>query len=302
MDADKDLIGDVYFFRSHYVTFLPLFTARVSLHSKKPWWHQDDRKRGQPQTQLTHAYEFTLDDIIMLLRCRTTSHPEDETITIASLRIPSIDLGALLDIQGPDAAPLHLKEFLCQLGEVPRRFPLLPCPKLGLPGFRWAPRALTTAMESAHGRFGSARCGESGLRAKYSVGRLSTPISIPTSFMEEEGRDSDQWQFNLMHEATASTHQIRIFFNCILPTAARELSAIDAFLFIDEEPPQDASVSLLAAVLRRSGGTGDGHTTPLECTFVAPGQLTRLTYRPTEALASGCPLMEELETMDVLLP
>ncbi|RPD70814.1 hypothetical protein L226DRAFT_443101, partial [Lentinus tigrinus ALCF2SS1-7] len=118
------------------------------------------RRLGSPNTPCT------LRDIIMLARRRTTSKPEDETIAIAGL-LP-IDVSALLSITGDDAPERRMKEFILQMRQVPRRWPLVPTDKLRIPGFTWAPRSLADALESDD-TDGDGTCTENGLLAQYTV-------------------------------------------------------------------------------------------------------------------------------------
>lgn len=120
--------------------------------------------------------QCTLRDVIMLLRRRTTTKAEDETIAIAGL-LP-LDLATLLAISGEDAPAQRMKAFLIQMRQVPRRFPLLPTEKLTIPSFTWAPRSLAEAQESDD-TDGDATCTTQGLLAEYTVARFDAPVPIP---------------------------------------------------------------------------------------------------------------------------
>ncbi|KAI0632918.1 hypothetical protein C8Q77DRAFT_1073878 [Trametes polyzona] len=80
---------------------------------------------------------MSLHEVVMLLSHRTTSKPEDEVVAISGLI--SLDLGAIQSITGEDAADLQIKEFLLQTGTLPKSIVITIIPRLGFPGFRWAP-------------------------------------------------------------------------------------------------------------------------------------------------------------------
>ena len=102
-----------------------------------------------------------LRDILVLLRKRTTSKPEDETIAIAGLL--GVDVAELLK---EDSAEARMKAFLMQLVMLPADMifdiRIRPHARLRAPGFRWAPRTLTQASSGPRGD-ASALCTSEGL-------------------------------------------------------------------------------------------------------------------------------------------
>lgn len=286
VDADKELLECEPFPPLYYEQYLPLLAARKA--------HSHPKKSASNPGVI--CSDYTLSEVIALLRLRTTSHPEDETIAIAAL-LPAVDVSVLLAISGPDAAAERLKAFFCQLGQLPRRFPLLPARKMDLPGFRWAPRGIATIFESLD-EFGSAQCDKNGLHGEYWVGRLQEPVAVPPVCLKDKGAEV-AFEFTLVHEATASTYRAHFYIGSHSMSVARELATIDALLFLNEKFSEDSQLILFAAVRRRL--RQEGGCVPLHCDFVAPGRLHRRRYHPAAALAEGCPSMEKLEKTQVTL-
>ncbi|KAI0670215.1 hypothetical protein C8Q78DRAFT_991853 [Trametes maxima] len=80
-----------------------------------------------------------LDEIMGLLRGRSTTKPEDETLAISFLLAPQIDLDALLSITGPDSHQRRMKALLIQMHKLPVAFTKMPMRRLTIPKFSWAP-------------------------------------------------------------------------------------------------------------------------------------------------------------------
>ncbi|KAI0688959.1 hypothetical protein C8Q76DRAFT_571713, partial [Earliella scabrosa] len=97
--------------------------------------------------------------ISMLLKNRTTSKPEDETVAVAGLF--GVDVAVLLADEEADA---RMRTFLLQLNTLPADViftPTMHSQKLPYPGFRWAPRTMTQINT---GSFSTrARCTPDGL-------------------------------------------------------------------------------------------------------------------------------------------
>ncbi|KAI0770620.1 hypothetical protein C8Q74DRAFT_1202368, partial [Fomes fomentarius] len=82
---------------------------------------------------------YSLREMVILLKKRTTSKPEDETIAIAGLL--GVDVGRLLKAE---EAAARMRMLFLELETVPAHVVFKDGPKLNLPGFRWAPHTLTT--------------------------------------------------------------------------------------------------------------------------------------------------------------
>ncbi|KAF9002394.1 hypothetical protein BDZ89DRAFT_1026853 [Hymenopellis radicata] len=268
----------------YYRQCLPLLAARL--------------EHGAAVTQR----KYTLDEIIPLMRLRTTTYAVDETIAIAAL-LPDKDVAALLDIDGKDedAAQKRLALFLRQIRHLPCRLPMLHHRKMDLPHFRWAPVGLAAAAIESHG-FGFGTCDEQGFRAEFMVGRLKEPITVPASCLTvDETQPVEEWfKLVVVHEETAATYKASFFVGCHSLTVARQLTNINAFLFStpgDTFPGDDRRAEFAAVEIKDLDASGG----PLRCDFVVPGHLSRLSHLPADALAAGCPAVMNLKEMDVLL-
>lgn len=98
----------------------------------------------------------TFDQMVSLLAHRTTSKPEDETVSIAGLFGVNVDV--LLAEDGPDA---RMRALLLELKTIPANIIVNLAEKLPYDGFRWAPRTLTTVGTSS--ALGLAQCTPQGL-------------------------------------------------------------------------------------------------------------------------------------------
>ncbi|EIW56621.1 uncharacterized protein TRAVEDRAFT_86927, partial [Trametes versicolor FP-101664 SS1] len=151
------------------------------------------------------THHLPLDDIIRLLRLRTTTKPEDETIAISSL-LPNVDVDALLRvarIPRDNFAQRRVREFLLQQRNVSKAFPTQITPRLELPAFSWAPRTLVSCIEGASLTYGTGVCTADGLKAEYFVARFEKPVVIP-----QECKDGHKSEFSILlsHRASMATY------------------------------------------------------------------------------------------------
>ncbi|KAI0632924.1 hypothetical protein C8Q77DRAFT_1059205 [Trametes polyzona] len=123
-----------------------------------------------------------LDQVIRLLRLRTTTKPKDELVAVSCL-LRGINLDELLKINGNDAAQLRIRAFLLQQRSVSTELPVQLTPRINLPerGFAWAPRTLVSAIEGASLKSGTGVCTPEGLIADYTLAPFERPVSIPES-------------------------------------------------------------------------------------------------------------------------
>ncbi|KAL1938911.1 hypothetical protein VTO73DRAFT_11064 [Trametes versicolor] len=150
-------------FRSLFGSYVPLLGFRVK------FWRSSRVFRDIP-----------LYEVIKLLAMRETSRAEDETIAISSL-LP-LNVEALLNISGPDAAQRRMQECLLQLGTIPRSLVMEMTPRLDLPGFSWAPRSLRTTLGASlcgDRVDGTGLCTEDGFLADFYVVSFEQPITVP---------------------------------------------------------------------------------------------------------------------------
>lgn len=239
------------------------------------------------------GYQHTLDDVIMLLRRRTTTKAEDETIAIAGL-LP-IDVGKLLNVGGQssaDIATLRMKSLFLQVGELSRRLPVLAVRKLQLANFRWAPSSLANTQDVSARQHGTARCTDAGLRGTYTIGTLEKAVLTPTPDTIGDG-SQDAFSFTVVHHPTASVYK------GVIGMDPKDLQGsggpvyFDSLLIVEDTLPADAQFALCAAVCSRSaedGGEGKSKSEGVDIfcfDFVIPIRLYRLTYDPTE-IETGC--------------
>ncbi|KAI0646164.1 hypothetical protein C8Q79DRAFT_650417 [Trametes meyenii] len=155
-------------------------------------------------------------NIIRLLEGRTTTKPEDETLAVATLLPPHVDLDALLSINGngPDALQQRMKAFLIQMKDIPLDLLALPMPRLTIPHFFWAPLSLLSIrgsnMRTVQKSPGT--CTDHGLLAEFYVAPFERPMEVQHA--PEPGRlgfvvqkDSIFWDFFVdLHPIAASQH------------------------------------------------------------------------------------------------
>ncbi|KAI0675266.1 hypothetical protein C8Q78DRAFT_531686 [Trametes maxima] len=126
----------------------------------------------------TRSEHISFSELVNLVRNRTTTRPEDEIPAVSSLLLPKIDLAEILSIDGNDVIQRRMKQLLLRMRDVPKDFPMhSEVPRLTLPRFTWAPRALATAARTDP-RYGTGVCTEDGLLARYYVAQLDGPVTI----------------------------------------------------------------------------------------------------------------------------
>ncbi|KAI0751791.1 hypothetical protein C8Q80DRAFT_1159325 [Daedaleopsis nitida] len=240
------------------------------------------------------VHTLSLDDVIKLLRLRSTTKAEDEIIAISGL-LPSLDVGRLLAITGPEAAALRMKECLLQLREVSRRLVMHIVPRLDLPGFRWAPSSFAKAIEGALAKHRAAICTEDGLAGNFLLAAFDKPVFAT---MEDRLSSGDSFRILLTHPASDSTYMLRVYMDT-------HTTPFDALLFLDKD--LSASKAMCAAVRCRTRA-GVGATEEKECTpdplylsYVAPARLSRMSLPPDQFSLPDMPVMGPLCDKDVLL-
>ncbi|KAH9852891.1 hypothetical protein C2E23DRAFT_824070 [Lenzites betulinus] len=198
------------------------------------------RAKSYASTQATA--DIPLDDVIKLLRLRTTTKPEDELIAVSS--ILSCDVDALLSITGPDVAQRRMRAFLLQQGEVSRQFPMHVSPRLTLPKFTWAPCSLTSETEGASLSSGKGVCTVDGLTAEYFVASFQNPLRIPDEFMG--GQDRSVFNTLVSHDSSMATYTLRLHVQGLASDATNR--SIDALLFLGGDLASAGSPIACAAV------------------------------------------------------
>ncbi len=125
----------------------------------------------RPPTDGVHP----LTDIVKLLRNRTASDTEDETLAIAGLL--GIDAEKLLEVEGADE---RMRVLYLEVKNIPAAIVFQPGPKLGCSGFRWAPRTLTR-LKLEHGHMGMAECTPHGLVTEQTFTIFSSSPNLSRS-------------------------------------------------------------------------------------------------------------------------
>ncbi|KAJ7310120.1 hypothetical protein DFH08DRAFT_1046716 [Mycena albidolilacea] len=117
----------------------------------------------------------TVNEIIGLLRYRTTSKPRDEPIAISGLL--GVDTGTLVHLESGEE---RMKNLLIQARELPRQLAVFGwfCTRLSIPNFGWAPTSLSNVLwpgDPDDPR--TAVCTENGLFAEFTVVRFEPETS-----------------------------------------------------------------------------------------------------------------------------
>ncbi|KAI0751778.1 hypothetical protein C8Q80DRAFT_1268965 [Daedaleopsis nitida] len=215
-------------------------------------------QRAHDLARSESGHTYTLENVVRLLKLRTTSKAEDEIIAISGL-LPSLDVGRLLAITGPDAAALRMKDFLLQLRGVPRLLVVLRSPRLDLPGFRWAPSSFAQATEGVSSRYGVAVCTEDGLVGRFLLAAFEQPVVATTENDRPPGYNF--YYIRLTHPASDSTYVLTVYVDTVIP--------FDALLFLSDLSSNIAAGWGCAAVRwTRAGHTpAEKEGTPLKLPF-----------------------------------
>ncbi|KAI0670230.1 hypothetical protein C8Q78DRAFT_1035166 [Trametes maxima] len=144
-----------------------------------PLWHIPVLRFRADHDLSRAGHNLPLGEAMTLLTSRATTRAEDELLAISTLHSPKVDIDVLLSISGPNAAQERMKSYLLQLREVSVWFPMWMMPRLQLPGFTWAPRALATAPPASAGlEDGVGICTEEGLLAEYFVTTFEEEVAL----------------------------------------------------------------------------------------------------------------------------
>ena len=216
--------------------------------------------------------QCTIGEVVSLLRHRTRTVPDDETIALAGLLPVHID--ALLSISGPDATEQRMKASLLQVHDIPLRLPMLQTARLNLPGFRWAPRSFTGANESM-GCADRATCTADGLLAEYLLARFGSAVAIPPLCVQGL-KDT----FKIAITQHGSTCIYEAFLSMPIDHYRSGVAGLplsfDGLIFTHAELPRDSRIISCAAIALRSGEARVEDSVakePLKCDYVASVEL-----------------------------
>ncbi|KAI0670225.1 hypothetical protein C8Q78DRAFT_110657 [Trametes maxima] len=283
-----------------YLSAIPVLDSRIG---------QDDAAECE-----VDSVDLSLTRIIELLQSRPSMLPEDELLAVATLLTGQTDIGALLSIRSDSEESVvqqRMRAFLLKMRTVPQSFPMYAIPRLSLPGFTWAPRALATVIPECYTSVGDATCTEHGLLARYHLAWLDRRVSITLldkcENVDTHGIPPDHWQ------ALATLRTQTSPFNFVLWGQSGQLfgDCIDALLFLDSEAfrvcSEDESGRYVncAAVcttpeLEYLTNAGSVDSDPRHFCYVAPCILYRTSSRAREEEVSE-PLLGEVANSWVLL-
>ncbi|KAI0651216.1 hypothetical protein C8Q79DRAFT_20008 [Trametes meyenii] len=228
------------------------------------------------------SQDTPISDIAELLLDRTTTKAEDELPAISSLLPRQVDLDAILSITGPDAAQRRIQAFLLQVRELSRGFALYPMPRLTLPGFSWAPRALATIAGTVHGeisRYGRGICTKEGLLAEYFVAAFDKPVSVTDTHRLGNTTGDEMFGMHVVHRTSTSTSISEPWVSMWIGSSRSIPVTIDALLFLSENALNAGRHVWGAAVcgawddgssIRRATEDGTAESRPRRLTYVAP--------------------------------
>ncbi|KAJ6464028.1 hypothetical protein C8R45DRAFT_1080249 [Mycena sanguinolenta] len=144
----------------------------------------------------------TVNELIGLLRYRTTSKPRDEPVAISGLL--GVDTGTLVHLQSGEE---RMKSLLIQARELPRQLAVFGwfCTRLSIPNFGWAPASLSQVLWPGDSDDPlKAVCTQDGLFAEFTVVRFDR-VRFPAAcgiilILEEPGaqEESESHVFNLV--------------------------------------------------------------------------------------------------------
>ncbi|OSD08321.1 hypothetical protein PYCCODRAFT_10624 [Trametes coccinea BRFM310] len=261
------------------------------------------QRRSSPETPVS--------DLVSLLHLRTTTKAEDELIAIGSLLPSRVKVERLLaERDGADVVDRRMRAFLLQLRDVPRGVPFGQSPRLTLPGFSWAPRALVDESATCWWEGdGTGTCTEDGFLAEYFMLPFHV-LSIPPSAVIRgvtETPNEKSWGVRVLHGASSTVHLVidpsdegRPFF---------DWESVDALLFlrgdVSNAPIYGIPWNCLAVhvpsglVTCASGGeevgtseAGNSQQHPLAVEIVAHWNLYRLNAtQEAETLSKGFPAL-----------
>ncbi|KAI0670226.1 hypothetical protein C8Q78DRAFT_975703 [Trametes maxima] len=226
--------------------------------------------------------EIPISTIVELLLDRTTTKAEDELPAISSLLPRQVDLDALLSIAGPDAAQRRMQAFLLQVRELSRGFALYPMPRLTLPRFAWAPRALATMAGTVHGEishYGRGVCTKEGLLAEYFVAAFDKPVVVTDYHRLENKTEYDMFGMHVVHRTSAAASVSEPWVSMWIGSARAIPVTINALLFLNGNALNAGRHVWGAAVCgvwddgsptRRATENGNVEGRPRRLTYIAP--------------------------------
>ncbi len=245
--------------------------------------HKDDSALTyQPRSLASKPVRCDVNDLIALLRYRTTSHPEDETLAVAGLL--GVDAGMLVKVEGQQE---RMKALLMRVGRLPRQLAVFGwlCDRLSIPNFTWAPLSLSDVLWPGDKDDSLvATCTDDGLFGDFTVVRfpevlLGGDCGVIATIVEERQADVTDERVpgnpgGPLFKCTRAGCASRVFNLVLSPHVYRNLpprGALRCNGFLMKQPTLPESM--------REEGVGVVHvvseTTPsegaLHCKFVASG-------------------------------
>ncbi|KAI0651212.1 hypothetical protein C8Q79DRAFT_1100056 [Trametes meyenii] len=253
-----------------------------------PLWHIPVL-RFRASNELSEAgHNLPLGEAITLLASRATTRAEDELLAISTLHPPQVDIDVLLSIGGHDAAQERMKSYFLQLREVSLWFPMWMMPRLQLPGFTWAPRALATAPPaSASLEDGVGICTQEGLLAEYFVATFEEDVVLS---LDNRAKSSEGFFLRVAEPGSRFGPMFNLLLDMEVGTHGETIPVINSLISLEETFTREGRTRC-AAVCYDGGKNANSKVsesgeTPLRFTFVASGLLHPINFA-VNALPAG---------------
>ncbi|KAI0690559.1 hypothetical protein C8T65DRAFT_834361 [Cerioporus squamosus] len=226
--------------------------------------------------------QCTVNDLIVLLRYRTTSHPEDEALAVAGLL--GVDAGVLVKVEGQQE---RMKALLTRVGRLPRQLAVFGwfCDRLSIPNFTWAPMSLSDVLWPGDPDDPLvATCTDDGLFGEFTVIRfpevdLGRSCGVIATITEERaaegtGERGEEGEGGRQFRCTRAGCASKVFNLVLSPHAYRNLPPggalrCNGFLMKQQMLPESMREEGVGVVHIKSETIVDEGA--LHCGFVAPG-------------------------------
>ncbi|KAI0666415.1 hypothetical protein C8Q78DRAFT_450318 [Trametes maxima] len=234
-----------------------------------------------------------LNEVVALLHLRKTSKAEDELIAVSSL-LP-VNVETLLSIRGTsDVAQQRMKAFLLHLRVVSKDLPIQVSPRLTLPHYTWAPRALST-MENTSSTVTTGTCTEEGFLAEYLVASFNAPIAVLPEWREEG-------KHYIIITFRNAFYRVQLW----VSRAHQPSPSIDAIIFTEDNistRPYTCAAAcgiLPGPVMRPTAGSMTSESEPLVLKYNGPCFLQHVVPS-AETSTEEFPVLGELKSTQILL-
>ncbi|KAI0644055.1 hypothetical protein C8Q79DRAFT_1011865 [Trametes meyenii] len=233
--------------------------------------------------------DIPLNEVVTLLHLRKTSKAEDELIAVSSLLPVNVD--TLLSIRGTlDVAQHRMKAFLLHIRVVSKDLPIQVSPRLTLPHYTWAPRALST-MENTSNVAGTGICTEEGFLAEYLVAPFNVPITVLPEWREEG-------KHYIIVTFRNAFYRVQLW----ISRAHQPSPSVDVIIFTEDNVSTRPYTCAAACSILPGPASGNpaGESEPLVLKYNGPCFLQHVVPS-TETPTEGYPVLGELKSTRILL-